>query len=108
MISVVDICGVLVMVWVVVVAEDADSDAVAEKDGSTKFSGASAGSSPPLTNITAADEDADDGDAGGAGPDHRARRVVPGLGRLVAAELIDEFVLVEFVVKVGACHGHRY
>ncbi len=26
----------------------------------------------------------------------------------VAAELVDEFVLVEFVVKVGARHGHRY
>jgi hypothetical protein len=31
------------------------------------------------------------------------------LRRLVAAELLDEFVLVEFVVNVvnvGACHGH--
>jgi hypothetical protein len=32
---------------------------------------------------------------------------VPGLGRLVAAELIDEFVLVEFVIEVGTRHGHR-
>ena len=53
LISVVETFGVLVMVWVVVVA-GADSDAVAEKDGSTKFSGASVGSSPPLTYITAA------------------------------------------------------
>jgi hypothetical protein len=53
LISVVEIFGVLVTVWVVVVAA-ADSDAVAEKDGSTKFSGASVGSSPPLTYITAA------------------------------------------------------
>ena len=53
LISVVEIFGVLVTVWVVVVA-GADSDAVAEKDGSTKFSGASVGSSPPLTYITAA------------------------------------------------------
>ena len=53
LISVVETCGVLVMVGVVVVAEDADSAAVSEKDGSTKFSGASAGWSPPLMNITA-------------------------------------------------------
>ena len=53
LISVVETFGVLVTVWVVVVA-GADSDAVAEKDGSTKFSGASVGSSPPLTYITAA------------------------------------------------------
>ena len=54
MISVVESLGVLVMVGVVVVADDADSATVSEKDGSTKFSGASVGSSPPLTNITAA------------------------------------------------------
>jgi hypothetical protein len=53
LISVVETCGVLVMVGVVVVADDADSAAVSEKDGSTKLSGASAGSSPPLMNITA-------------------------------------------------------
>jgi hypothetical protein len=53
LISVVEICWVLVMVGVVVVADDADSAAVSEKDGSTKLSGASAGSSPPLMNITA-------------------------------------------------------
>jgi hypothetical protein len=54
LISVVEILGVLVMVGVVVVAEDADSGAVSENDGSTKFSGASVGWSPPLMNITAA------------------------------------------------------
>ena len=54
------------------------------------------------------DEDADDGDACCAGSHHRARGVVPWRGRLVAAELIDEFVLVESVVKVGPCHGNRY
>ena len=26
----------------------------------------------------------------------------------VAAELVDESGLVEFVVKIGPCHGHRY
>jgi hypothetical protein len=52
LISVVESFGVLVMVGVVVIAEDAA--AVSEKDGSTKFTGASGGSSPPLTNITAA------------------------------------------------------
>src|ERR1700754_4455537 len=46
LISVVEIIGVLVMVGVVVVAEDADSPAVSENDGSTKFCGASVGSSP--------------------------------------------------------------
>ncbi len=54
LISVVETFGVLVTVWVVVVAEDADSAGVSENDGSTKFSGASVASSPPLTNITAA------------------------------------------------------
>jgi len=52
LISVVESFGVLVMVLVVVIAEDAAT--VSEKDGSTKFTGASGGSSPPLTNITAA------------------------------------------------------
>jgi hypothetical protein len=54
LISVVETFGVLVMVGVVVVSDDADSAAVSEKDGSTKLSGASAGLSPPLMNITAA------------------------------------------------------
>jgi hypothetical protein len=54
LISVVESRGVLVMVGVVVVADDADPATVSENDGSTKFSGASVGSSPPLMNITAA------------------------------------------------------
>jgi hypothetical protein len=33
---------------------------------------------------------------------------VPWRARLLAAELIDEFGLVESVVKIGACHGIRY
>jgi hypothetical protein len=51
LISVVETFGVLVIVGVVVVGEDAA--AVSENDGSTKVTGAS-GSSPPLTYMTAA------------------------------------------------------
>src|SRR6476620_6378454 len=54
LISVVETCGVLVMVGVVVVAEDVDSAAVSEKDGSTKFSGASDGWSPPNSSTSSA------------------------------------------------------
>ena len=52
LISVVESFGVLVIVGVVVVAEDAT--AVSENDGSTKVTGASGESSPRLTSITAA------------------------------------------------------
>ena len=54
LISVVDSGAVLVIVAVVVVADVGVREAVVEKDGSTKLSGASAGSSGPVTYTTEA------------------------------------------------------
>ena len=54
LISVVDTTAVLVIVAVVVVADVGVREAVAENDGSTKSSGASAGSSAPVMYTTAA------------------------------------------------------
>ena len=54
LISVVDSGVVLVIVAVVVVADAGVREAVAENDGSTKLSGASAGSSAPVTYTTEA------------------------------------------------------
>ena len=102
LISVVDTFGVLVMVGVVVVAEDADS---AEVDEVQRRVGGLVASAHEHHR---GDEHAHDGDARCAGTHHRARRVMPWHRRLVSAELIDEFGLVELVVKVGTCHGNRY
>ena len=81
---------------------------VSENDGSTKFSGASVGSSPPLANITAATSTPMTATPAALAPTTARVELCHGARRLVAAELIDEFGLIEFVVKVGTCHGNRY